>query len=104
MINHNGAWLPSVSIWPPVLIGIATILLGTAVTTFFKGIRADKNDVNDSRFLNFMIFGFATAFFLTIVGTSIGGYWPAHADYHKLQPVTGTVSNVDSRFLTTSEY
>jgi hypothetical protein len=41
---------------------------------------------------------------LMVLGFSLPGYYPYEGDYHRLQPATGTVRAVDSRFLAASQY
>lgn len=96
MINHNGAWLPSVTIGVPVLAVLALIILALVVVVVFFA-RGDQSDL-------WMIGWIPVVVFLALVIGPAFGYWPWHADYHKLQPVTGTVQAIDTRFMAASQF
>jgi len=97
MIDHNGAWLPSVTVFWWVLIPLMVIC------ALWVGIHILLTFVDDDQ--GHWLFGSIAV--LTLLGLTIGsgfGYWPWKADYHKLQPVTGIVQSADSRFLAASQY
>lgn len=92
-INHHGAWLPSVSIGLPTLAFLAFVMLVLTLVCLV---------VSEGDFAPFAVF-----FGLVFAGAVIApmfGYWPYHADYHKLQPVTGVVQTVDTRYLAASQF
>lgn len=93
MINHHGHWLPTVTIGLPV-IALAVIVLALVTAAFVVVHIGDGWQIGwmvPAALLGCLIFfGF--------------GYYPWHGDYHRLQPVTGTVAAVDSRFLAASQY
>lgn len=96
MIDHHGSWLPSVTFGVPVLGVLALIALATVIICafFYRGDYDGQIPV-----------GIGAAIVLLGVLISSGfGYWPLHGDYHRLQPVTGSVTAVDSRFLAASQY
>jgi len=101
VIDHSGAWLPSVTVfwWVLVpLIVICALWVGLHILFTWDGWgQAGGQD--------HWLFGWMAV--VALLGVTIGpafGYWPWKADYHKLQPVTGTVQTVDSRFLAASQY
>ncbi len=96
MVNHDGAWLPSVT------LGLPAIILGGLACVFliWLAFRFNQDDPAGAWMLS------ATPI-LCLLGLGIGsafGYWPYHGDYHRLQPASGVVESVDSRFLAASQY
>lgn len=97
MIDHNGASLPSVYVFwwllLPLMVICALWLAVHILLTFF----GDDQD--------HWLFGWlAVVAFLGVTLGSAFGYWPWKADYHRLQPASGVVKAVDSRFLAASQY
>lgn len=90
MINHHGTWLPTIHFGLPVFAIIAVAFLVLAVACAF----AEEGG---------MAALFVVCLLVVGVGTAVG-YWPWHADYHKLQPVTGAVQAIDTRYLAASQY
>lgn len=95
MIEHNGAWLPSV--W----LGLPAIALGVLLCAFLTVLALRKAHDGEEAVM------MALLPVIGLLGLTIGpafGYWPYKGDYHRLQPVTGVVASVDSRFLAASQY
>lgn len=95
MIDHNGHWLPSVS-W-----GIPAIALGLMVSLalLIAAIRF-ADDFEDA-----LVLGCLPAIaVLALIIAPLFAFYPYGGDYHRLQPATGTVRAVDSRFLAASQY
>jgi hypothetical protein len=102
VIDHNGSLLPSVYLWLPVLCIVALIcLVFTGVAILASAIK----DHNGRRDHDHWIVAWIPALALPgLIITSLFGYYPYGADYHRLQPATGVVKAVDSRFLAASQY
>lgn len=96
MIDHDGAWLPSV--W----LGIPAIVLGilVCVALIVLCARFNKNDPG----VFWLLASMPIVAILALIVAPLFGYWPYQGDYHRLQPVTGTVAAVDTRFLAASQY
>lgn len=95
MIDHNGAWLPSIWLGIPV-IAICVLLCIAALVLLAR---------HSDGAVDFWIIGWVPV--LTALALVIGsgfGYWPYQGDYHRLQPIAGTVQAVDTRFLAASQY
>jgi len=92
VIDHNGAWLPTMTIGLPLAI---LLMLAGVIAVVACFITAD--DLADVG----VIIGIGTLIFAAFMGF---GYWPFMGDYHRLQPATGTVKVVDTRFLAASSY
>ena len=96
MIQHDGKFLLSVTIGLPVLV-LGAIILAVAIVAIFRYDGTDRVE-------KWMI---GTLPILALLGLVIGsafGYWPYRGDYHRLQPATGTVATIDTRFLAASQY
>ena len=96
MIEHNGTWLPSVWLGIPVLI----LSLLACVGAIYLCARLNRDDPGGFWLLAFVPVIGALAI---VVGPAFG-YYPYNGDYHRLQPATGVVKAVDSRFLAASQY
>lgn len=95
MIGNSGAWLPSVYLWLPVIgAGVALCVW----LSWLAWAHADEAE-------EFILFGIfpALAVLALVIGSAFG-YYPYNADYHKLQPATGIVKEVDTRFMAASQY
>jgi hypothetical protein len=98
VIAHDGAWLPSVYLWLPVL-AVSLVAILALIVVFYIEARV----MEDMAF--FWIFGgMAIVAALILIITPLASYYPYHGDYHRLQPATGTVQAVDTRFLAASQY
>jgi hypothetical protein len=102
MIDHNGAWLPSVYLWLPVLAVATLISLAFTVVAILASSIKDERGRRDHEHW-FMAWLGPTALLCLIIGSAFG-YYPYDGDYHKLQPASGVVQAVDSRFLAASQY
>lgn len=92
MISHSGAWLPSVILALPIII-LAVLALTLLTVGLFRYVEDGY------------IFGWMTGpVTVAIVILALVSYWPYHGDYHRLQPATGVVKSVDSRFFAASQY
>jgi|SRR6478736_2436812 len=100
MITHNGAWLPT------ILFGVPGVILATLVLAAIMSwcVVHEFDDETDAEFVGGGGFISAGVIMVILVIASAIGYWPYDGDYHRLQPVTGTVAAVDSRFLAASQY
>lgn len=95
MIEHNGSWLPSVSIGLPALgLGVLICLALIAVVAWFSDGPGDFWALAIMPILGVLALLIAPAF----------GYWPYEGDYHRLQPASGVVKTVDTRFMAASQY
>ena len=97
MINHNGAWLPSVYVFWWLLLPLMVICALWLALHIYLSF-ADRDHEH-------WIVGWMAP--IALLAATLGpafGYWPWKADYHSLQPVTGVVKAVDSRFLAASQY
>lgn len=102
MIDHNGAWLPSVYLWLPV-VGVATLItLAVTVVAIMASAYKDERGRRDHD--HWMLAWMAPVTLLSLVIGSGFGYYPYGGDYHRLQPASGIVKEVDSRFLAASQY
>jgi hypothetical protein len=98
MIEHNGSLLLSVKFGLPLaVLGILVML----VVVYFLIVQARHDDDPDLYWVLSGIIGVAT---VVVIISSAFGYYPYKGDYHRLQPVSGKVAAIDSRFLTTSQY
>jgi hypothetical protein len=97
VIDHNGASLPSVYVFwwllLPLMV-ICTLWLALHISLSFA----------DHDHEHWMIGWLAPIALLAVTIGPAFGYWPWKADYHHLQPATGIVKAVDSRFLAASQY
>jgi hypothetical protein len=100
MILLNGAWLPSITVGLTIFVVIVLLLLGTSVILAI--LRRGKDDFDREPFTMLLWACRVIALIITVIATV--GYYPYAADYHKLQPATGVVKSVDSRFLAASQY
>lgn len=92
MIDHHGALLPSVSLGvPAIILGLVILILATIGVLKFV----------DDGFIVAWLSGPAA---LALAVVPLFGYYPYGADYHRLQPASGVVRAVDSRFLAASQY
>lgn len=101
MIDHNGTWLPSVYVFWWLLLPLMVICalwVGLHIVLTFAG-RGDGYGQD-----HWIIGWMAPIAFLGVTLGPAFGYWPWKADYHQLQPATGVVKAVDSRFLAASQY
>jgi hypothetical protein len=102
MIHHNGTWLLTVKIGLPILALAALISLAITVFAIIdSAIKESSGHRNHDHWI--FAWMFPTALLAVTIGPAFG-YWPWHGDYHRLQPVTGTVAAIDSRFLAASQY
>lgn len=90
MIDHNGALLPSVT------FGLTAIIIGLVIciALIVAAIAADGWEIAWLPFLGV----------LALIIVPLFGYYPYKGDYHRLQPASGVVKAVDSRFLAASQY
>jgi len=95
VINHNGDLLPSV--W----LGLPAIISSLLVCLFLVGLAVRHADDWTDLLL---LASLPTIGALTLIITPLFCYWPYSGDYHQLQPATGVVKTVDSRFLAASQY
>lgn len=95
MIDHNGAWLPSV--WAGIPAIVLGILLCVAMIALAARLAGDRGDF-------WLLASLPMLVAVALVAIPLGGYWPYRGDYHRLQPVTGVVTSVDTRFLAASQY
>lgn len=93
MINHHGSLLPGVSVGLWFAIAGAVVLLVLTIVGFF----AADGDYAPLSFVAFL-------FLAGLVVGCLFGYYPYKGDYHRLQPVTGTVKVADTRFMAASQY
>jgi hypothetical protein len=94
VIDHNGAWLPEVTVGLPIIVvGLLILLVGAGIC-LAVGVAEDLTGVG-------WILVATVALGAVLTGV---GYWPFMGDYHRLQPTTGVVKAVDSRFLAASSY
>lgn len=95
MIGDDGAWLPSITLGVPALVLGVAICIGIVIAAWFHAGDAE------------MFWMISVVSILTVLGLGISagfGYWPYSADYHKLQPASGVVAEIDTRFLAASQY
>ncbi|GIF08699.1 hypothetical protein [Actinoplanes siamensis] len=102
MIDHDGAWLPSVTIGLPILGVLTLASLAITVIAILASVIKDYRGHRDHE--HWVIAWLAPAALLGLLIGSGAGYWPWGGDYHRLQPATGTVQSVDTRFLAASQY
>jgi hypothetical protein len=95
VINHHGTLLPSVYLWLPV-IGVAVLL---CLGLIWLALRYAQDNEDDGTLS--LIPGLGA---LVLIIAPLFCYYPYSGDYHRLQPVTGVVQAVDSRFLAASQY
>jgi hypothetical protein len=102
VITHDGAWLPSMY-WGLPAVGLA--VLACLVLTIWA-VRFSLHGTGDA-FDRHSHWSFAwipaLALPVTVIA-SMFGYYPYDGDYHRLQPATGVVQAVDTRFLAASQY
>jgi hypothetical protein len=95
VINHNGSLLPSVT------FGLTAIIVCLVICLLTIGLMAlGADDRGDFWILACLPVLVA----LALIIAPLFGYYPYKADYHRLQPATGIVQAVDSRFLAASQY
>lgn len=99
MIDHNGAWLPSVWLGLPA-IGLALLV---CVFLTFVAFWSESGGGKDAA-AGCMLACVPLLAVLALVVIPLFGYWPYKGDYHRLQPISGVVASVDSRFLAASQY
>lgn len=95
MIDHSGAWLPSVWLGVPAIVVGFLVCVGAVVALFYWG---------DGDGEVWLIAWMPVLAALALIVVPPFGYWPLHGDYHRLQPVRGVVAAVDTRFLAASQY
>jgi hypothetical protein len=93
VIDHNGSLLPSVYLWLPVIV-LSVLVLTLVTIGLFRY-------VEDGHVFAWLM---SVPVLLGLIIVPAFGYYPYSGDYHRLQPATGTVQAVDSRFLAASQY
>lgn len=98
MINHHGTWLLSVRVGIPFIIFGIVVCLAAFAICFYASKDSGQWEI---------IGIFGPFIGLALLGLIIGsafGYYPYKSDYHRLQPISGTITSIDSRYLATSQY
>lgn len=95
MIDHHGAWLPTVWLGLPA-IGLGLLLCLGLILLALRHAEDRAEQVVLSALPAIVALGLVIA--------PLFGYWPYSGDYHRLQPVQGVVAAVDTRFLAASQY
>ena len=98
MIDHHGTWLLSVKLGLPVIAFVAFIMIIILVVMVMSATH------NGDRDFLVLLGWFPLLVLLAVLIVPLFAYYPYHGDYHRLQPVTGTVTAVDSRYLRASQY
>jgi hypothetical protein len=105
LINHNGTWKPEALLGVPILIVVITLLAMVTGLLIWKTSHPSAAEYSPFADGTFWLVGWIVpAALLGVIIGAAAGYWPYHGDYHRLQPATGTVTAVDSRFLAASQY
>jgi hypothetical protein len=97
VIDHHGAWLPSASLGVPTIAALIAALLLFLFIVWRPRWNSDRTE-------KLILSGLPVLFILGLTVGSAFGYYPFRGDYHRLQPASGTVQAVDSRFFAASQY
>lgn len=95
MIDHNGDFLPFVTVGVPIF-AVFFISLIIAIFFFYKN-SMDRTDF-------WLVATLPIVGVVCVVVASLFTYYPFTNDYLRLQTVTGKVLTVDSRFMAASQY
>jgi hypothetical protein len=89
MIEHGGKLLPSIT-WgiPALILGLIVCLLAIA-----GAARLNRGDRGGFWIMSFI----PIAAILALIIVPLFALWPYQGDYHRFQPVRGTVAKVETR-------